>query len=72
MSYIRAKYPKVGNEYIGYQGIGSLNGGNVISDSSNINSERTNEFINESGETFALRTFSRAFSSAFDSYNFIK
>ena len=29
---IRAKYPIVGNEYVGFQGFGNLNGGNQISD----------------------------------------
>ena len=28
---IKAKYPKVGNKYVGFQGFGSLNGGNQIS-----------------------------------------
>jgi len=28
---VKAKYPKIGNELIGYQEIGSLNGGNQLS-----------------------------------------
>lgn len=31
MPIIKAKYPKIGNEYCGYQGHGSLYGGNRTS-----------------------------------------
>ena len=37
---IKAKYPKVGNELLGYQGIGSLHGGNQVSSVTNIESSR--------------------------------
>ena len=29
--YIKAKYPVVGNEYVGYQGYGGLSGGQTVS-----------------------------------------
>tara|TARA_R110000744_G_scaffold369756_1_gene480149 strand:+ start:51 stop:221 length:171 start_codon:yes stop_codon:yes gene_type:complete len=52
--YIRAKYPKVGNEYGGTQakpqGFGSLYGGNHASDIAN--SEREDTIINVNNSTF--------------------
>lgn len=45
MKYIRAKYPKVGNEYGGLnaapQGFGSMYGGNQISDVNREDREET-------------------------------
>lgn len=41
---IRAKYPLIGNEFVGYQGFGSLYGNNNISDiTSGISGDRTVE-----------------------------
>jgi len=45
---IKAKYPKVGNEYVGFQGVGSLNGGNQISDITRIDRVETLVTVNES------------------------
>ena len=45
---IKAKYPKIGNEYTGYQGYGSLYNDQTISDIDNINQTRTLITINES------------------------
>ena len=45
---IKAKYPIVGNEYVGFQGIGSLNGGNQISDVTRIDRLETLVTVNES------------------------
>lgn len=50
--YIKAKYPKVGNEYGGpqakAQGFGSLYGGNQISDVSRLDREDTIVNVNNS------------------------
>ena len=45
---IKAKYPIVGNEYVGFQGIGSLYGGNQISDVTRIDRLETLVTVNES------------------------
>tara|TARA_B110000208_G_scaffold60017_1_gene78221 strand:+ start:573 stop:827 length:255 start_codon:yes stop_codon:yes gene_type:complete len=45
---IRAKYPIVGNEYVGFQGFGSLNGGNQISNVTKIDRLETLVTVNES------------------------
>lgn len=42
---IKAKYPKVGNKYVGYQRIGSLHGGNQVSEVTNIDSRESNGSI---------------------------
>ena len=45
---IRAKYPRVGNEYVGFQGVGSLYGGNQISNVTKIDTLKTLVTVNES------------------------
>ena len=45
---IKAKYPRVGNEYVGFQGFGSLNGGNQISNVTKIDRLETLVTVNES------------------------
>ena len=45
---IRAKYPIVGNEYVGFQGFGSLNGGNQISNVTKIDRLDNLVTVNES------------------------
>ena len=45
---IKAKYPIVGNEYVGFQGFGSLNGGNQISNVTKIDRLETLVTVNES------------------------
>ena len=45
---IKAKYPRVGNKYVGFQGFGSLNGGNQISDVTKIDRLETLVTVNES------------------------
>tara|TARA_R110000764_G_scaffold49031_1_gene108634 strand:- start:88 stop:342 length:255 start_codon:yes stop_codon:yes gene_type:complete len=45
---IKAKYPRVGNKYVGFQGFGSLNGGNQISNVTKIDRLETLVTVNES------------------------
>jgi hypothetical protein len=45
---IKAKYPRVGNKYVGFQGFGSLNGGNQISNVTKIDTLKTLVTVNES------------------------
>ena len=45
---IKAKYPIVGNEYVGFQGFGSLNGGNQISNVTKIDRLETLVTVNNS------------------------
>jgi len=47
----RAKYPLVGNDYTGFQGFGSLYGGNQVSDVTNI--ERNETTITDNGSDWA-------------------
>jgi hypothetical protein len=47
---IKAKYPIVGNEYVGIQGFGSLYGGNHTSSVSN--GDTTHEIATTSTNTF--------------------
>lgn len=71
---IKAKYPALYRPYMqdAYQGYGGLGTSHNSSNIQNDNTERTEVFENESGETFSLRAFSRAFDNSFDSYNYIK
>mgnify|MGYP003666798537 CR=1 FL=1 len=45
---IKAKYPRVGNKYVGFQGFGSLNGGNQISNVTKIDRLETLVTVNDS------------------------
>lgn len=47
---IKAKYPIVGNEYVGLQGFGSLYGGNQTS--SIVNGDTTHAIVATSTNTF--------------------
>lgn len=69
---IKAKYPTIGNDYVGYQGFGSLYGGNQTSDVIQIEDERLLSFVNEAGVIGLERQFSYAFSEDFNSNNYIK
>lgn len=48
---IKAKYPKIGNEYTGIQGFGSLYGGNQASNVVNIDSREDNGNIINSNQS---------------------
>ena len=60
---IKAKYPKVGNEYVGIQGYGSQ--GNQISDVTKIDRLKTLVTVNESLFPNNKKAFNRAFNTAF-------
>ena len=60
---IKAKYPKVGNEYVGIQGYGSQ--GNQISDLTRIDRLETLVTVNESLFPNNKKAFNRAFNTAF-------
>tara|TARA_R110002124_G_scaffold283982_1_gene460617 strand:- start:729 stop:926 length:198 start_codon:yes stop_codon:yes gene_type:complete len=62
---IKAKYPKVGNEYVGFQGVGSLYGGNQISNVTRIDRLETLVTVNESLFPNNKKAFNRAFNTAF-------
>ena len=51
---IKAKYPIVGNEYVGFQGVGSLYGGNQISNVTKIDTLKTLVTVNESNFPYNL------------------
>ena len=60
---IKAKYPEVGNEYVGFQGYGSQ--GNQISDVNRIDRLETLVTVNESLFPNNKKAFNRAFNTAF-------
>tara|TARA_R110000796_G_scaffold915_2_gene3510 strand:- start:739 stop:930 length:192 start_codon:yes stop_codon:yes gene_type:complete len=60
---IKAKYPTVGNEYVGFQGYGAQ--GNQISDVTRIDRLETLVTVNESLFPNNKKAFNRAFNTAF-------